>query len=80
MEPSGGFRPSSDEAGSDGQRTLRRDVSVRHRADAATPHARHAAADKRQVVFDTPHDVRLRHDDLVREVLAWYDKYLGRVQ
>jgi predicted esterase len=38
------------------------------------------AADKRQVVFETPHDVRLRRDDLVREVLAWYDKYLGRVQ
>ena len=37
------------------------------------------AADKRQVVFDTPHDVRLRRSDLVREVLAWYDKYLGRV-
>ena len=38
------------------------------------------AADRRQVVFETPHDVRLRRDDLVREVLAWYDKYLGRVQ
>jgi hypothetical protein len=37
------------------------------------------AADKRHVVFDTPHDVRLRHDDLVREVLGWYDKYLGKV-
>ena len=36
-------------------------------------------ADKRQVVFDTPHDVSLRRTDLVREVLAWYDKYLGRV-
>ncbi len=39
-----------------------------------------AAADKRHVVFDTPHDVRLRRTDLVREVLEWYDKYLGRVQ
>ena len=37
------------------------------------------AADRRQVLFDTPHDVRLRHDDLVREVLGWYDKYLGKV-
>jgi len=36
-------------------------------------------ADKRHVVFDTPHDVRLRRSDLIREVLAWYDKYLGRV-
>ncbi len=36
-------------------------------------------ADKRRVVFDTPHDVRLKRADLVREVLAWYDKYLGRV-
>jgi dienelactone hydrolase len=39
-----------------------------------------AAADKRHVVFDTPHDVRLRRTDLVREVLDWYDKYLGRAQ
>ena len=37
------------------------------------------AADKSQVQFDTPHDVRLRRADLVREVLAWLDKYLGRV-
>ena len=37
-------------------------------------------ADKRQVQFDTPHDVRLRHADLVREVLAFLDTYLGRVQ
>jgi len=34
---------------------------------------------KRHVVFDTPHDVRLRSGDLVREVLGWYDRYLGRV-
>jgi hypothetical protein len=39
-----------------------------------------AAANKRHVVFDTPHDVRLRRTDLIREVLEWYDKYLGRVQ
>jgi dienelactone hydrolase len=36
------------------------------------------AADKRHVVFDTPHDVRLRRSDLVREVLEWFDRYLGR--
>jgi dienelactone hydrolase len=38
------------------------------------------AAGKRRVSFDTPHDVRLRRADLVREVLAWLDTYLGRVQ
>ena len=38
------------------------------------------AADKHHVTFDTPHDVRLRRTDLVTEVLAWYDKYLGRVR
>jgi dienelactone hydrolase len=38
------------------------------------------AADKRHVIFDTPHDVRLKRADLVKEVLAWYDRYLGRVQ
>jgi hypothetical protein len=30
-------------------------------------------------VFDTPHDVRLRRDDLTKEVLGWLDKYLGPV-
>jgi|SRR5579872_208682 len=38
------------------------------------------AADKRHVVFETPHDVRLRRADLTREVLSWLDKYLGHVQ
>ena len=38
------------------------------------------APDKRHVVFDTPHDVSLRRVDLMKEVLAWYDKYLGRVE
>jgi dienelactone hydrolase len=38
------------------------------------------AHDKRHVVFETPHDVRLRRTDLVREVLAWFDTYLGRVR
>ena len=38
------------------------------------------SADKRHRVFDTPHDLRLRRTDLVAEVLAWYDKYLGRVR
>jgi dienelactone hydrolase len=42
--------------------------------------ARLGAANKHHVVFDTPHDVRLRRADLVREVLAWFDTYLGRVQ
>jgi eukaryotic-like serine/threonine-protein kinase len=37
-------------------------------------------ADKRRVVLDTPHDVRLDRSTMVKEVLAWYDKYLGRVQ
>src|SRR5262249_16124756 len=38
------------------------------------------AADKRHVVFDTPHDVRLQRADLIKEVLGWYDRYLGRVE
>ena len=38
------------------------------------------AADKRHVVFDTPHDVRLRRGELVPEVLAWCDRYLGKVR
>jgi pimeloyl-ACP methyl ester carboxylesterase len=43
-------------------------------ARLATP-----AALKRHVVFDTPHDVRLRQAELTKEVLAWYDEYLGKV-
>jgi len=38
------------------------------------------AADKQHVVLDTPHDVRARRPELVRTVLGWLDKYLGRVQ
>ena len=36
-------------------------------------------ADKRKVVLDTPHDVSQQKDALSKEVLAWLDKYLGRV-
>jgi len=37
-------------------------------------------ADKRHIVLDAPHDVTERHTELVQEVLAWLDKYLGRVE
>lgn len=37
------------------------------------------AADKKAVFFDTAHDVSEQRADLVREVVAWLDKYLGRV-
>ncbi|HEX7360717.1 MAG TPA: protein kinase [Bryobacteraceae bacterium] len=37
------------------------------------------AADKRRVVFDTPHDVSQNKQELSKEVLNWMDKYLGRV-
>ena len=37
------------------------------------------AADKKRVVFDTPHDISQQKSQLSREVLAWLDKYLGRV-
>jgi eukaryotic-like serine/threonine-protein kinase len=37
------------------------------------------AADKRRVLLDTPHDVSEQKDILAKEVLAWLDKYLGRV-
>ena len=35
--------------------------------------------DKRDVVFDTTHNVAVRRPELVKEVLAWLDKYLGKV-
>jgi len=37
-------------------------------------------ADKRHAIFDTPHDISQKKADLSREVLAWLDEYLGRVQ
>jgi dienelactone hydrolase len=38
-----------------------------------------AAADKKVVTFDTAHDVSEQRTDLVREVVAFLDKYFGRV-
>jgi len=38
------------------------------------------AADKKAVMLNTAHDVSEQRDDLVREVLAWLDKYLGKVR
>jgi hypothetical protein len=37
------------------------------------------AADKKVAIFETSHDVSEQRADLVREVLAWLDKYLGKV-
>jgi dienelactone hydrolase len=37
------------------------------------------AADKKAVILDTAHDVSEQRAELVREVLAWLDKYLGKV-
>lgn len=37
------------------------------------------AANKRHAQFDTPHDVRQRRDELLKEVLGWFDMYLGPV-
>jgi hypothetical protein len=39
-----------------------------------------AAADKKHVVLDTPHDVTGRRAELIQTVLDWLDKYLGRVE
>jgi pimeloyl-ACP methyl ester carboxylesterase len=36
-------------------------------------------AEKRRVVFDAPHGVSQQKDALSTEVLAWLDKYLGRL-
>ncbi len=36
--------------------------------------------EKRHVVLDTPHDVSEQRPVLIREVLGWFDQYLGRVQ
>jgi serine/threonine protein kinase/dienelactone hydrolase len=36
-------------------------------------------ADKRHVALETPHDVTAQRTELVKEVLAWLDKYLGKI-
>jgi eukaryotic-like serine/threonine-protein kinase len=38
------------------------------------------AADKKVVLLDTAHDVSERRPELVREVVAWFDRYLGKVK
>jgi eukaryotic-like serine/threonine-protein kinase len=38
------------------------------------------AADKSHIVLDTPHDVTQQRAKLIRGVLEWLDRYLGRVQ
>ena len=35
------------------------------------------AEDKRHVLLETTHDVRTQRADMTREVLAWWNKYLG---
>jgi dienelactone hydrolase len=37
------------------------------------------AMDKKVVLFDTAHDVSEQRGDLIREVVAWFDRYLGKV-
>jgi eukaryotic-like serine/threonine-protein kinase len=36
--------------------------------------------DKRHVVMESPHDVTVKHTELVQETVNWLDKYLGPVQ
>jgi tRNA A-37 threonylcarbamoyl transferase component Bud32/dienelactone hydrolase len=38
------------------------------------------AADKRHVMLETSHDVTTARAELVKEVVAWLDKYLGKIQ
>ena len=38
-----------------------------------------AVEDKRHVVLDTPHDVTAQRPQLIKTVLEWLDRYLGRV-
>jgi pimeloyl-ACP methyl ester carboxylesterase len=38
-----------------------------------------APADKRHAILQSPHDVRAQRGEMVAEVLAWLDKYLGRI-
>jgi predicted Ser/Thr protein kinase/predicted esterase len=53
--------------------------SVEHSQDPLFRMLGTPEADKRHVVFDTPHDISQDKAGLSREVLAWLDKYLGEV-
>ena len=37
------------------------------------------ATDKKAFTFDTAHDISEQRADLVREVVTWLDRYLGKV-
>lgn len=37
-------------------------------------------SNKRHVVMDSPHDVTIKHAELVKETVDWLDRYLGPVQ
>lgn len=39
-----------------------------------------SATEKRHVVMESPHDVTVQREELVKETLSWLDKYLGPVQ
>ena len=36
--------------------------------------------DKRYVVLETAHDVSVGRNEMMREVLTWLDRYLGKVK
>jgi formylglycine-generating enzyme required for sulfatase activity/dienelactone hydrolase len=38
------------------------------------------AKDKRQVVFETAHDVNVMRHEMTQEALTWLDRYLGRIE
>ncbi len=47
--------------------------------DALLPMLGAPEANKKAVILETAHDVSEQRSDMVREVLAWLDKYLGKV-
>ncbi len=71
------LRAQIEDAGVDGERPLRFFVFPDKSQNPLFAMLGTPASDKRHVVMESPHDVTVQRDQLVREVLAWLDKYLG---
>jgi hypothetical protein len=73
------LRPVDHETGAHGEWPIPFQFFGREVAIPAVPILGTPDIKKRRVVLNTPHDVSQQRADLSKEVLAWLDKYLGRV-
>ena len=74
---SGGLRTTTHTAGCDGNGRYDTTFPYQTSQQPLFHLLRHAAGKQASVEFDTPHDVRLRRTDLVKEVLQWLTSTWG---